>query len=194
MAYEDLLKSVEESAGEKEQELRKKADVAVEGIRDRAKRQADGIIKAAVDEANRSIITERNKMLYIVKAENKEQLIKTREIAFELAFHDAEARLRDLRAGPKYPAIFEKLFREAASTIGNEAFTVHVDSRDEALCKKALAALHLAGEIRTDLTTAGGVVISLHDNTVVISNTIESRLERAKEHNRHTIHAILSGD
>ena len=193
MAYEDLLKSVEEGAQEKEQELRKKAAVAVEGIRARAKKQSEAIRQAAVDEATRSVATERNKLLYITKAENKEQLIKIRETAFAKAFSGAEARLRDLRVNPEYPAIFEKLLREAASTTGDEAFTVHVDPRDEALCKKILAALYLKGDVLTDLTTSGGVVISQHNNTVVISNTVESRLERAKEHNRHTIHAILSG-
>jgi len=194
MAYEDLLKSVEEGAQEKEQELRKKAAVAVDGIRARAKKQAEAIRLASLDEANKSIATERNKLLYVTRAGNKEELIKIREAAFARAFSGAEARLKDLRADPKYPEIFERLLREAASTIGDEAFFVHIDPRDEALCKKVLAALHLKGSILADLATSGGVVISLQDNTVVISNTVESRLERAKEHNRHTIHAILSGD
>ena len=194
MAYEDLLKSVEESAGEKEQELRRKAAVAIEGIKDRAKKQADAVRQATVDEAARSVTAEKNKTLYVIKAENKELLIRTRETAFEQAFSEAGARLENLRADPKYPAIFEKLFREAVSTIGDESIIVRVDPQDEALGKKTLAALHLNGEIRADITTAGGVVISMYDNTVVIKNTVESRLERAKEHNRHTVHAILSGD
>ena len=188
------MKSVEESAGEKEQELRRKAAVAIEGIKDRAKRQADAIRQATVDEATRSVIAEKNKTLYVIRAENKELLIRTRETAFEQAFSEAGARLKDLRTDPKYPAIFEKLFREAAGTVGDESIIVHVDPKDEALAEKTLAALHLTGEIRTDITTAGGVVISMYDDTVVIKNTVESRLERAKEHNRHTIHAILSGD
>ena len=194
MAYEDLLKSVEEGAQEKEQELRKKAAVAIEGIKERAKKQSEAVRQAQIDEANQSITTERNKMLYLIKAENKEALIKTREAAFESAFREAEARLKDLRADAKYPAIFEKLLLEAASTTGDDVFIVHIDPRDEALCTKTLATHNLKGGIRTDLATAGGVVISQHDNTVVISNTVESRIERAKEHNRHTIHAILSGD
>ena len=194
MAYEDLLKSVEESAQEKEQELRKKAAVAIEGIKERAKKQAEATRQAQVDEANRSITTERNKILYLEKARSKEELIKTREAAFERAFFEAEARLKDLRADPNYPVVFEKLLREAASTTGDDPFIIHVDPRDDALCKKILATLRLKGEIRADLTTAGGMVISQYNDTVTISNTVESRLERAKEHNRHTIHAILSGD
>lgn len=193
MAYEDLLNSVEESAQEKEQELRKRAAVAVGDIKDRAKQQAEAIRQAQIEGANRSVTTERNKQLYLEKAKNKEALIRIREAAFERAFCEAEARLRDLRADMKYQAIFEKLLREAASTIGDDPFIVHVDPKDDALCKKTLAGLNLNGEVRPDLATAGGVVISQHGDTVTIRNTVESRLERAKEHNRHTIHAILSG-
>jgi V/A-type H+/Na+-transporting ATPase subunit E len=194
MGYEDLLKSVEESAQEKELELRKRAAVAIDAIRQRAKTQAVAVRQAYRDEAEKSIITERNKLLYITKAENKELLIKTRETVFEQAFFEAGTRLSNLRADPKYPLIFEKLLQEAVSAMGNDIFSIHVDPRDEALCRRILASLQVSGEILTDLVTAGGVVLSLPGNTVVISNTVESRLQRARENERHVIHAILSGD
>ena len=193
MAYEDLLKSVEESAHEKELELRKRETRAVEEIKARAKRQAEETRKIHLDEANKSITTERNKMLYLTKAENKELLIKTRETAFERAFAGAETRLSGLRSDPKYPAVFENLIKEAAGSLGGESFVVHIDPRDEALCKKTIFALNLSSEIRSDITTAGGVVTSLPDNSVVISNTVESRLQRVKELKRKEIHAILTG-
>jgi V/A-type H+-transporting ATPase subunit E len=193
VAYEDLLKSVEESAHEKERELRNREAAAVEEIKARAKKQAGVIRQAHLDGAGKSITTERNKLLYLTKAENKELLIKTRETAFERAFAEAETRLMALRSDPKYPAVFESLFREAAGSLGGQAFVVHIDPRDEALCKKTLAAQGLSPEIRSDITTAGGVVASLPDNSVVISNTVESRLQRAKEHKRKEIHAILTG-
>ena len=193
MAYEDLLKSVEESAHEKELELRKRETRAVEEIKARAKRQAEETRKIHLDEANKSITTERNKMLYLTKAENKELLIKTRETAFERAFAGAETRLSGLRSDPKYPAVFENLIKEAAGSLGGESFVVHIDPRDEALCKKTIFALNLSSEIRSDITTAGGVVASLPDNSVVISNTVESRLQRVKELKRKEIHAILTG-
>jgi vacuolar-type H+-ATPase subunit E/Vma4 len=194
MAYEDLLKSVEESATEQERELQRKAAVAIEEIKSRAKKQAEAVRQAHTDEAGKSLVAERNKQLYVTKAENKELLIKIREIAFERAFAGAEARLKDVRADPKYPLIFEKLLREAAGVMGAEAFAVHVDPKDEALCRMTLAALQIHGDVRPDLQTAGGVVLSLPGDAVVISNTVETRLLRAKEHNRHMVHAILSGD
>jgi V/A-type H+/Na+-transporting ATPase subunit E len=193
VAYEDLLKSVEESAREKELELRNKAAAAVDEIKARAKKQAGEIRQVHIDDADKSITTERNKQFYLTKAENKELLIRVRETAFERAFSDAEVRLKGLRSEPEYPAVFENLLREAAGTLGDETFVVHIDPRDGALCKKTLSLLHLTSEIRTDLVTLGGVVLSLPDNSVVISNTVESRMQRAKELKRKEIHAILTG-
>jgi V/A-type H+-transporting ATPase subunit E len=193
VAYEDLLKSVEESAREKELELRNREATAVEEIRARARKQAGGIRQACLDEAKKSITTERNKLLYLTKAESKELLIKVRENAFERAYSEVEVRLKDLRSDPKYPAVFENLLKEAAGAMGDEVFIVHIDPRDEALCKKTISLLNRSSEIRTDLVTEGGVVLSLPDNSVVISNTVESRLQRAKELKRKEIHAILTG-
>jgi vacuolar-type H+-ATPase subunit E/Vma4 len=193
VAYEDLLKSVEESAHEKEQELRNREAVVVEETKARAKKQAGVIRQVHLDESGRSITTERNKLLYLTKAENKGLLIKVQETAFDRAFSTAETRLSGLRSDPKYAHIFETLLREAVSAIGDELFIVHIDPRDKLLCNKTLSLLNLSPEIRADLETAGGVVASLHDNSVVISNTVESRLQRAKELKRKDIHAILTG-
>jgi vacuolar-type H+-ATPase subunit E/Vma4 len=193
MAYEDLLKSVEESAHEKELELRNRETAAVDEIKARAKKQAGAIRQSHFDEAEKSITTERNKLLYLTKAENKEHLIRVRESAFDRAFAEAEASLGGLRADPKYKAVFTNLLKEAAGAMGDGAFVVHIDPRDETFCKKTLSSLNLSYEIRPDITTAGGVVVSLPDNSVVISNTVESRLLRAKELKRKEIHAILTG-
>lgn len=193
MAYEDLLKSVEESAREKEQALRNKAAMAVDEIKAQAKKRSGEIRQAHLDEAGRSVTTERNKLLYLTKAENKELLIKTRETAFDRAFSDAQARLGALRSEPEYPAVFKNLLLEAVSAMGDETFIVHIDPRDVALGKKTLALLNLTPEIRSDITTAGGMVVSRPDNSIIISNTVESRMERAKELKRKEIHAILTG-
>jgi vacuolar-type H+-ATPase subunit E/Vma4 len=193
MAYEDLLRSVEESAREKDLTLRKKADSTIEEIRKRARTKAEAIGQAHIDQAKKSITTERNKLLYLTNVENKELLIRVREAAFEKAFHEAATRLQNFRFDPKYPAVFEKLLREATSTISGEAFSVHVDPLDEYLCKKTLAALGISAEIQTDLTSTGGVVVNLPGDSVVISNTIESRLQRARERMRKEIYSILAG-
>jgi V/A-type H+-transporting ATPase subunit E len=194
MAYEDLLNSVEESAGAKERELRSRAAAAIEEIRARAKNQAEAIRQGHLQEAEKSVATERNKFLYLAKAENKELLIKIREAAFDVAFREAEILLAGLRSDPTYPAVFENLLREAVGGMGDKTFVLHIDKRDEAVARTTLGLMGLSCEVRTDLQTAGGVVASLPDATIRISNTVESRLLRAREHKRKEIHAILSGE
>jgi V/A-type H+-transporting ATPase subunit E len=132
--------------------------------------------------------------MYLVQAENKARRIRVREQLFTSAFTDAALRLSQLRKKPEYPDIFKKLLVDAAGALGAATFRVQVDKRDEELCKKTLASLNLHAETVPDLTSAGGLVASLPDGSVIISNTVESRLERVKELKKMEIYSILSGD
>ena len=174
--------------------MRRKAADAAAVVRERGKKRAESVQQEHADEARRSVAAERNKALYLVKAENKEQLIRTREAACERAFSGALARLSSLRSDPEYPAIFRNLLAEAAGAFGDGTFLIHIDRLDEELCRTTMDHLQIKGEVRADIQTSGGVVLALPDNSVVISNTVESRLEQIREHQRHVIHAILSGD
>ena len=193
MAFENLLKSVEESAQERERELREKAKKQAGEIREKAKKQAGEIQEATVREAEKSATIERNKLMYLTKGEIKEQGLRTREKVFDAAFDVAGERLAALRQDKNYPVIFEKLAREATSAMGERPFLVHIDKRDLELCIKTLAALNIRCEVLTDLQCMGGLVASSPDGLITISNTIESRLERIREHKKLEIHAILSG-
>ncbi len=66
--------------------------------------------------------------------------------------------------------------------------------RDENLCKQILDELNENSEIVVDLTSAGGLNVSTRDEKVVVFNTIESRLDRAKEFLERQVFATLYGD
>jgi vacuolar-type H+-ATPase subunit E/Vma4 len=194
MAYENLLKSVEESAQEKERELREKAQSAVQIISEDTKNQSTVIQQSLLAEAKKAATIEKNKRIYLTKGENKEKLIKTKEAIFSTAFGDAEQRLSHVRKDPKYPDILKNLTREAVGALGGETFRIHIDKRDEKLIKKILSELHLSGEVIADLQCSGGLVVSTQNESVKISNTLESRLERVKEQKKLEIYAVLYGD
>jgi V/A-type H+/Na+-transporting ATPase subunit E len=194
MAYENLLKSVEESAQEKERELREKAQSAVQIISEDTKNQSAAIQQSLLAEAKKAATIEKNKRIYLTKGENKEKLIKTKEAIFSTAFGDAEQRLSHVRKDPKYPDILKNLTREAVGALGGETFRIHIDKRDEKLIKKILSELHLSGEVIADLQCSGGLVVSTQNESVKISNTLESRLERVKEQKKLEIYAVLYGD
>ena len=194
MAYENLLKSVEESAQEKERELREKAQSAVQLISEDTKNQSAAIQQSLLAEAKKAATIEKNKRIYLTKGENKENLIKTKEAIFSTAFGDAEQRLSHVRKDPKYPDILKNLTREAVGALGGETFRIHIDKRDENLIKKILSDLHLSGEVIADLQCSGGLVVTTQNGSVKISNTLESRLERVKEQKKLEIYAVLYGD
>jgi V/A-type H+/Na+-transporting ATPase subunit E len=194
MAYENLLKSVEESAQEKERELREKARSAVQLISEDAKNQVTVIQQSLLAEAKRAATIEKNKLIYLTKGENKEKLIKTKEAIFSTAFGDAEQRLSHVRKDPKYPDILKSLTREAVGALGGETFRIHIDKRDEKIIKKILSELNLSGEVIADLQCAGGLVVNTQNESVKISNTLESRLERVKEQKKLEIYTVLYGD
>jgi vacuolar-type H+-ATPase subunit E/Vma4 len=194
MAYENLLKSVEESAQEKERELREKARSAVQLISEDTKNQSTVIQQSLLAEAKKAATIEKNKLFYLTKGENKENLIKTKEAIFSTAFGDAEQRLSHVRKDPKYPDILKNLTREAVGALGGETFRIHIDKRDEKLIKKILSELHLSGEVIADLHCSGGLVVTTQNESVKISNTLESRLERVKEQKKLEIYAVLYGD
>ncbi|WP_292548209.1 V-type ATP synthase subunit E family protein [Methanoregula sp.] len=184
---------MEESAQERQRELFEKAAKLAGEIRSEAKKQAGEIQEIAIKEAEKSAAIERNKQLYLTKGEIKEQSLRMREKVFDAAFEKATGQLSGLRQDKKYPAIFEQLAREATGAMGGQPFRVHVDKHDEELCKKILAALDIRCEVLTDLQCMGGLVASSPDGLITISNTIESRLERIREHKKLEIHAILAG-
>ncbi len=194
MAYENLLKSVEESAQEKEHELREKARSAVQLISEDTKNQSTVIHQSLLAEAKKAATIEKNKLFYLTKGENKENLIKTKEAIFSTAFDDAEQRLSHVRKDPKYPNILKNLTQEAVGALGGETFRIHIDKRDENLINKILSELHLSGEVIADLHCSGGLVVSTQNESVKISNTLESRLERVKEQKKLEIYAVLYGD
>lgn len=193
MAYENLLKSVEESAQEKQRELQLKAQKEAEGIRSAAKTEADEIIKRIVGEATHSAAIERNKQIYLAKGAIKEQALRSREQIFDAAFKAAGNRLTMLREESEYPAIFKRLAEEAIGLMGGTPYVLHVDPRDRDLCTKTLTTLGISSDIRADLDCMGGLVASSPDGLVSISNTVESRLLRVREHKRLEIFHILAG-
>ena len=193
MAYENLLKSVEESAQEKERELLAQAQKQAEEIRSAAKRQAGEIQTRAIHEAEISAAIERNKQRYLAKGAIKERALKSREKIFSAAFETAGQHLGRLREDKSYPAIFRRLLEETIAAMGATPFVLHVDKRDLALCKKTLGELKIPSDVVADLECTGGLLAGSPDGRISISNTFESRLERVREQKRLEIYAILFG-
>ncbi|MGZ4920853.1 MAG: V-type ATP synthase subunit E [Halobacteriota archaeon] len=194
MTYEDLIRSMEVNAEKRINEILNKAGQEAEEITRTAKAEAETIKSSYLENAQKSVEIERNQLIYKVKAETKMRVIKEKDAAIQRAFDEAKKSLSDFRDRGTYKEYFKEMIREAVGELQGEKVQFHIDERDENLCKQILAELNENSEIITDLTSAGGLIVSTRDEKVVVFNTIESRLNNARELLKREIFSTLYGD
>ncbi len=194
MTYEDLIKSMEVNAEKKINEILNKARQEAEEIIETAKAEAETIKSSYLENAQKSVEIERNQLIYNVKAETKMRVIKEKDAVIQRAFDEAGKSLGSVRDRDTYKEYFKRMLQEAARELSGEKVRFHVDKRDSHLCEQVLAELNVNSEIITDLTSAGGLNVSTRDDTVVVFNTIESRLNNARELLKREIFSMLYGD
>ncbi|MGA9139145.1 MAG: V-type ATP synthase subunit E [Methanocella sp.] len=190
----DLMRSMDEGVEEKKAEIRRKAEEAAKAIRCDARTRAAEMRKSRMDAAMLAAGDEHNRTLYSVKNEMNKEMSALKYRLFDRAFTGAGQSLRDFRGNKGYAGCYRQLLSEALSELGDGDPVVHIDPRDESLCRALLAALGLQCEVSPDLQTAGGLIASTSDGKVVVSNTIESRLEQAKDRLKLDVFTLLYGE
>jgi V/A-type H+-transporting ATPase subunit E len=190
----DLLIAMVESTEERINGIMKQAHQDAKEIKRTAEEKTEPIKKSYLDSAEKSLESERNKLIYSAKSEIKMDVMKAKDEMIQRAFVEAKKSLDDLRDRESYKGRFKSMIQEAMRELGEEKARLHIDGRDENLCKQILDELNENSEIIVDLTSAGGLNVSTRDEKVVVLNTIESRLERAKGFLERQIFATLYGD
>jgi len=193
MPYEQLIESVETSGDEKIRELREKADREAEKILREARDKEDAIRRKHLDAAKRSVEIEKNRLLATVNEEARLQMTRVKDEVFKKAVAQAFAGLQSVRNHAGYETEFRELLLEACRESPGENIEIHVDPRDEGICRNLVSELHIGGEIVTDITSAGGMNVSTKDGRFIVFNTVESRFERAKVLLKPEIFAALFG-
>ena len=87
--------------------------------------------------------------------------------------------------GKNYPKSLELFIHEGLNTIDESEVLISCNKKDSSIVKdiidkissKSKKSITLSDEY---ITTAGGVIVSNTDSTVIVNNTIEDRLERMK--------------
>jgi V/A-type H+/Na+-transporting ATPase subunit E len=192
--HADLMRSMDESVEEKKAEIRRKAEEAAKAIRCDARSRAAEIRKSCRDKAVTVAEGGRNHALYATKNELNKEMTALKYRLFDRAFAEAGRALADVRGGEGYPGCYGQLVAEALGELGDGDPVLHVDPRDRELCGKVTGETGIRCETVPDLPCAGGLIASTRDRMVVISNTLESRLEKAKESLKLEIFATLFGD
>lgn len=193
MPYEQLIESVEKCAEDKIRGVTEKATRDAEEIITEAAKRDEIIKKRHLDTVKKTVDGERRKSLGKTHEKTRMDLIQAKETVFVKAFLEAQKILSSARGKADYENFFRKLLNETVLELEGEEIQLHIDKRDEALCKKLLPELKSSCEIVTDITCTGGLNAGTKDGRFIIFNTIESRFERAKVLLKREVYATLYG-
>jgi V/A-type H+-transporting ATPase subunit E len=108
-------------------------------------------------------------------------LARVKDDLFQQVFTRAAQQMALARNKPAYRTSFRSIVREAMEELAGEEVRLHIDPRDEPLCREILEEMQRNCEVVPDLTTLGGLNATTADERLLVFNTIESRLQRAKE-------------
>ena len=193
MSIEQLIESVEVSAEERITELREKAYRQSVEIRKEAAGKDGAIKQKHLDAVKKTVNVERNKLIAKIKDETRMQFTRTKDEVYQKAFVEAQKILSSVRSRADYENNFRKMVQEVVLELEGENIQLHIDKRDENVCKKVLSELNLHCEVVTDITSAGGLNASTKDGKFIVFNTIESRFEKAKALLKPEIFTTLYG-
>ena len=194
MSYEDLIQSMEVAAREKMEEILETARRQSEGIQKEAEDKAHRIRQDHMDRARQAVTDHRNRLIYQAREEIKSSTIREKEKILDLAFARSGDVLAGFRNEPGYPSLFSGLLSEALLGMQERSVHLHIDKRDESLSRGYRIAGSMKSEIMPDLSSWGGVRVTSADEKIVIHNTLESRLQRARLLHRRDISRILFGE
>ncbi len=193
MTYNDLIKSMENGAQEKIDEALLTTERIIKDILEESQRKSDALKTEQMQTALEKLKMERNTAVYSLKEELKADIGTTKNSIYSSAFSEAEEILKNIRQDPFYQECFSRLLREAILDAGDAEMRIHIDRRDEGICKTCMEKHTIKGEIVPDLTCSGGLNISIYRDKIIGYNSIESRFERSKETLRKDIYSLLFG-
>jgi len=194
LALEDILKALEDKAEARVAAIESEAQVRVSEILAEVDKDAARTKRIRLKKVEDQIRSEATGIVYSAQLKAKNQLIKAQEETVDEAFHKAELKLKDLDKQADYPQVLEVLLDECLDFFPEGEVLVQVRPADKGLVEKMLSDKGRSFRISdTPLAASGGLVVSSADGLIVVSNTFDSRLEKARDHLRLEISKTLFG-
>jgi vacuolar-type H+-ATPase subunit E/Vma4 len=171
--------------------LQREAAAEREQVLAEARTQADAILADARRQAEEMVAgararLERDQKAALLKAQSTAQLhaaslvLRAKEEEIARIFERAEAELARLIAdGQRYPAALRAFVEEALQGFQDRAI-VSVNLSDEAVVQGLARVRAWNVEVRADPAVQGGARVSAPDGRFMVTNTVASRLERAR--------------
>lgn len=178
MALEDIFRALDEQADADCCALLEAAQAQASSISSEAVEVATTICANCVEGARSAGEEDASRKLNAARLEAQKRVASAKEDAVVSVFEASKSKLAALRGSSDYPLLFRALLDEAISGL-NGTPVVLVDPLDETLAISALRDLGVTGEVRPEISTMGGVIVSYSEGRIIRRNTLEDRLQKA---------------
>jgi vacuolar-type H+-ATPase subunit E/Vma4 len=197
MSLQTILAAIEAQGELEVRQIEADAEAAVAKIRKAAVATAESRRQAAYDRALQPVAQERMRRMRQTHQAGTRLLAGAREQIVRQALDQLQQQLRTLCADAAYAEIYASLVTEAVVALQNEdgPLRIAANPRDHELIEKILPTLAVdPGAVEYSLDSWGGVEVRTIDGSIAISNTLESRFERALPQLRRLLAAELVGN
>lgn len=177
MALEDIFKALEHQAERDITEVLAEARARAAGIVNEAEIEASGIRERHAAEAEAAASARTMQSLNSSRLEARRKLAGVRQDTVGTALERAKVALDGVRSQAGYEELFARLLEEALDGVERD-YEVLVDPADADLAGRTLTARGIDAPVRPELSTAGGVVVSMNGGRILRRNTLEDRFEK----------------
>jgi V/A-type H+-transporting ATPase subunit E len=194
LALNDILKALEDKAEARIDAIAAEAEQRVVEILSEVEKEAARTRRMRIKKVEDQIKSEATGIIYSAQLKAKNVLIKAQEETVDEAFKAAEERLSKLNEQQDYAQVLEVLLDQCLEFFVESEVLVEARADDREHVERMLSARKIKYRISdTPLVTAGGVAVSSANGQIIVSNTFESRLEKARDHLRLEISKTLFG-
>jgi V/A-type H+/Na+-transporting ATPase subunit E len=197
MSLETILNAIETSGELELAQLEQETEARVQQILAEAEQKAALRQDLARQTAVSPAAGERARRLHQARLEALRIVAMSRDQLVASVLEQTRRRLTKLRHEPIYARVLRELIEEAIRVLGDEEINsktagssqpwLEIDARDERLVREILPDLDLDLVIRTTLDCWGGVAVYSGDGRIIVTNTLETRLERATPYLRQEL-------
>lgn len=196
MGLEAILSSIRASEKARIQQVNAKAQAQAEKLLADSQPEIERLRKEAMDEIAAPAIGDRARTIYQAQLKGSRMISDIRDGLIEEALGEIHERLSKIRGEASYPAVLQTLIQEALDQVvgslqEGEAPVITADSRDRELVGRLLAGMGHNPKVTYGLKCWGGLVAKSPDGRVVVTSTLESRLQRAEPFLRRRLAAVF---
>jgi V/A-type H+-transporting ATPase subunit E len=202
MSLEVILEAIETSGEAELRQLQQETETRKQQILAEAEQNA----ALRQDMSRQTVVSpvagERARRLHQARLEALQIVASARDQLVASAMEQTRACLMELRRKPLYKHVLQGLIEEAVRALGDDELNLataipakppwlEIDARDEILVRGILLDLDRDLAIKPTLNCWGGVSVHSGDGRIIVTNTLESRLERATPYLRQELAAFF---